>query len=61
MYKVTNQAKDVRKFRDKFLGKDIYVEPGKSVIIKKPLLESEIWKVEPFNEKKLIKLQEVKK
>ena len=29
MYKVTNKAKDVRKFRDGFLGKDIFVEPGK--------------------------------
>ena len=51
MYKITNKAKDVRKFRDRFLGKDIFVEPGKSVLTKKPLEENEIWKVEEIAEK----------
>ncbi|KKL07121.1 hypothetical protein LCGC14_2589170, partial [marine sediment metagenome] len=30
-YKVTNKGKDVRKFRDQFFGKDIFVGPKKSV------------------------------
>ena len=65
MYKVTNKAKDVRKFRDRFLGKDILIEPGKFIIMKKPPEESDIWKVETVEKleekKQIIKSQEVKK
>ena len=46
MYKITNKAKDVRKFRDRFLGKDILVEPKKFILTNSPPEESEIWKVE---------------
>ena len=62
MYKVTNKAKDVRKFRDGFLGKDIFVEPGKSVFTEKPIEKSEIWNVEiveKLEEKKQINKKEV--
>ncbi len=63
-YKVTNKAKDVRKFRDRFLGKDIFVGPKKFMITNRPPEENEIWKVEIIEElekKKQIKSQEVKK
>ena len=46
MFKVTNKAKDVRKFRDGFSGKDVHVEPKKSVLTKRPPEESDVWKVE---------------
>lgn len=46
MYVVTNKAKDVRKFRDSFLGKDVLVNPGESTFTKKPPVENNIWKVE---------------
>lgn len=31
-YKVTNKAKDVRKFREQDSGKDIFVKPKKSIL-----------------------------
>lgn len=43
-YKVTNLSKDERKFRDKN-GKDVLIEPNKSVITESPPKESEVWKV----------------
>jgi hypothetical protein len=46
MYKVTNKAKDVRRFRDGKLGKDVLVEPKESVLTNSPPAESDIWKVE---------------
>lgn len=52
MYKVTNKAKDVRKFRDRYLGKDVHVEPGKSVLVRRPPKENEVWKIELASEKK---------
>ena len=64
MYKVTNKAKDVRKFRDRFLGKDILIGPKKFILTNKPPEESDIWKVETvekLEEKKTIKLKEVNK
>ena len=48
-YKVTNKAKDIRKFRDGFLGRDVLVEPKKFVITKRPPIENSIWKVEVFD------------
>ncbi len=64
-YKVTNKAKDVRKFRDSFLGKDIFVGPKKFIFTNNPPEENEIWKVEVVEElekkKQTIKSQEVKK
>ena len=64
-YKVTNKVKDVRKFRDRFLGKDIFVGPKKFIITNRPPEENEIWKVEIVEElekkKQPIKYQEVKK
>ena len=71
-YKVTNKAKDVRKFRDGFLGKDILVGPNKFILTDHPPEENEVWKVETVeqlekkteNKKsshKKIKSQEVKK
>ncbi len=44
-FKVTNKAKDVRKFRDRFLGKDILVEPKKFILTDHPPEESDIWMV----------------
>jgi len=64
MYKITNLAKDVRKFRDGFLGKDVFVGPGKFVLTRKPLKESEIFKVEIVEEpeqKKQLNQKEVNK
>jgi hypothetical protein len=63
-YKVTNKAKDVRKFRDRHQGKDIFIEPGKSVMTIRPPKESEIWKIEiqEITEKKdVIKLTKEEK
>ena len=62
-YKVTNKAKDIRKFRDSFLGKDILVGPKKFIFTNKPPKENEVWKVENTEklEKKIIKSREVKK
>jgi len=64
-YKVTNKAKDVRKFRDGFLGKDIFVGPKKFIFTDKPPEENDVWKVEtaekPEEKKQIIKSQEVKK
>lgn len=51
MYKVTNKADDVRKFRDGKQGKDLLVEPKKSVLTNCPPGENEIWKVEKLEEK----------
>ena len=50
-YKVTNLSKDARKFRDSRLGKDILVEPQKTVITERPPEKSDIWKVEIHTEK----------
>ncbi len=64
-YKVTNKLKDVRKFRDRFLGKDIFVEPRKFILTNNPPEESEVWKVETVEKleekKQIIKSREVKK
>lgn len=49
-YKVTNKAKDVRKFRDRFLGKDIFIGPKKFILTNNPPETSDIWKVEPVEE-----------
>ena len=51
MFKVTNKEKDTRKFRDGFLGKDIFVEAGKSVFTIRPPEENSVWKVEKSTEK----------
>lgn len=44
-YKVTNKTNDTRKFRDSFLGKDVFVETGKSVFTSKPPKENSVWRV----------------
>ncbi len=57
-YKVINKLKDVRKFRDRFLGKDILVGPKKFIFTDHPPKENEVWKVEnieKLEEKKTIK------
>jgi len=51
MYKITNKMKDVRKFRDRRSGKDVFVEPKKSVLTERPLEEGEVWKVEEVGQK----------
>ncbi len=62
MFKITNKAKDVRKFRDKNSGKDIFVEPGKFVITNRPPEENTFWKIEQISEenkdKKITKIKE---
>ena len=64
-YKVTNKLKDVRKFRDSFLGKDIFIGPKKFILTNNPPEESDVWKVESIEElekkKQTIKLKEVNK
>jgi len=50
-YKVTNLTNDTRKFRNSRLGKDILVEPKKTIITKRPPQESSVWKVESHVEK----------
>jgi len=71
-YKVTNIFKDVRKFRDNFLGKDIFVGPKKFILTNKPPKQSDVWKVESVEQlekkkvstestTKTIKLKEVNK
>ena len=52
MFKIKNKSNDVRKFRDRFLGKDIFVEPGKSVLTKKRPEENEFWDIEEVSENK---------
>lgn len=52
MYKVTNQYKDVRKFRAR--GKDIHVGPKQSVLTNNPPESNDVWKVE-IAEEKIIK------
>lgn len=51
MWKVTNKADDVRKFRDNKLGKDVLVEPGESILTNNPPEENNIWKVDSIEEK----------
>jgi hypothetical protein len=56
MYKVTNKMKDVRQFRDNYVGKDVFVEPGKFVLTNRPPQENVVWKVElveKFEKKKI--------
>ncbi len=61
-YKVTNKMKDVRKFRDSFLGKDILVGPRKFIFTDRPPKESDVWKVENIEKlEKKLNQREVKK
>ena len=63
-YKVKNLAKDTRKFRDSWIGKDILVESGKTVITNRPPKEGNIWKVEIYIEKteeKILKKEVISK
>ena len=50
MYKVKNKLNDERKFRDNYIGKDIYVKPKGFVITNRPPEEGEVWKVEKIEE-----------
>lgn len=64
MYNVKNKKQDLRKFRDSFLGKDIYVKPGETVVTTKPPKESEVWSVKDIEKmektEQKIKLKEDK-
>jgi len=60
MYKITNKANDLRKFRDSFLGKDILVEPKKFIFTNKPPKESEVWKVESVEKQETVEKTEKK-
>jgi len=51
MYKVTNKFKDIRKFRDGKLGRDVLVSPGKSVETMTPPEENEVFEVKKLKEK----------
>ncbi len=42
-YKITNKKRDVRKFRDKFLGIDVLVRPRSYVLIDNP--SEEVWTI----------------
>lgn len=51
LYKVTNRAKDERKFRDKYMGRDIILKPRESVVTTSPPEEKEIFEVEEYEER----------
>jgi hypothetical protein len=44
-YKVKNIRKDVRKFYDGDLGRDVVVNPGESVITERPPTQIDVWEV----------------
>ena len=50
MYKIKNKTKDTRTFRDSFSGKNIYIEPGRTVLTKTPIKSSDVWGVEEVKE-----------
>ena len=56
MYKVKNTAKDLKKYRDMYLGKDIFIEGGRSVETNYPPKESSIWQVTNIEKKEETKL-----
>jgi hypothetical protein len=57
-FKVTNNGKDTRKFRDVFLGKDVHVLPSQSVeVISKPDVAG-MFSVDKLEESKKLKKQE---
>lgn len=60
MFKITNKKKDVRKFRDSFTGKYVFVQPKKSVMVMKPIKENSVWKIEKIEENKKVNNKEVK-
>ena len=51
MYKVKNKTNQVKKFRDKYLGKDILVDAKKYVLTNNPPTASEVFSVEEVKEK----------
>jgi len=62
MFKITNKKNDVRKFRDSYTGKDVFVQPKKSVVVVKAIEESEVFKVEEIKEnKKVVKINDIEK
>lgn len=61
MYKVKNKTKQVRKFRDRHLGKDIYVEANKYVLASRPPKENEVWSVTLEKEKKSTNIEKTEK
>ena len=50
MFKITNKTNDVRKFRDRYTGKDVFVQPKRSVTVVKSIEESSAFKVEKVKE-----------
>jgi hypothetical protein len=65
LYRLTNKAKDTRNFFDKYLGKNIQIQPKKFILTYRPPEENEIWKVEDVEElekkKQQLNKREVKK
>lgn len=59
MFKITNKKNDVRKFRDGYTGKDVFVQPKKSVVVVKAIEESEVFKVEEIKVKKIDNTEEI--
>jgi len=57
MWKVTNKFKDVRKFRDGKLGRDILVGSGKSVETMTPPEKNEVFDVEEIIKKEVKKIK----
>ena len=51
MFKVTNMFEDERKFYDGQLGRDVIIEPGKSVLTSRPPKNGNVFKVEVVKEK----------
>lgn len=61
MYKVKNLTKQQRKVRDKFTGRDVIIEPGKTFLMRKaPNIDSNIFRVENIEENTLKKVEEKK-
>jgi len=52
MYNVKNKTKEVRKFRDRHVGRDIFVDAKKSVLTNYPPKESKVWEINIEKEEK---------
>jgi len=62
MYKVKNKAKQLMKYRDKHTGRDVFVEPNKTIETNYPPIASAVWSVINTEEiEKEINIEEIEK
>lgn len=61
MWKITNKFKDIRKFRDGRLGRDVLLRPGESAMTMTPPEQSEVFDVEKVTVKEVKKTKEMTK